>query len=159
MFSFQPRNQSKNHTVLHESYVILLFFIAFRDHKHTFRIVESVGRTVKKCVNFFILFRFLPLICDCNQLYSSIFKYASLFLYQLLLQKKKNLVNGCHLGLFSAIRFFIQQISSRLEITGASIVERRMKPEQSYLDHRLIKVCLIPHDSWLPWKHISMYFR
>ena len=34
-----------------------------------------------------------------------------------------------------------------------------MKAGEQYLDHRLIKGCLIPHDSWLPWKHMSMYSR
>ena len=34
---------------------------------------------------------------------------------------------------------FLQQISSRLEITGACIVERLMKAGERYLDHRLIK--------------------
>ena len=31
-----------------------------------------------------------------------------------------------------------------------------MKAGERYLDHRLIKGYLIPHDSWLPWKHISI---
>ena len=34
-----------------------------------------------------------------------------------------------------------------------------MKPGERYLEYRLIKGCFIPHDSWLPWKHISMYSR
>ena len=34
-----------------------------------------------------------------------------------------------------------------------------MKPKGWYLEYRLIKGCFIPHDSWLPWKHISMYSR
>ena len=41
---------------------------------------------------------------------------------------------------------------SRLDL---SIVERRMKAGERYLNHRLIKGCLILHDSWLPW--IAMY--
>ena len=32
-----------------------------------------------------------------------------------------------------------------------------MKPGEWYLEYRLIKWCFIPHDSWLPWKHFSMY--
>ena len=42
---------------------------------------------------------------------------------------------------------------------GASIMERQMKLGEWYLEYRLIKGCFITHDSWLPWKHISMYSR
>ena len=38
-------------------------------------------------------------------------------------------------------------------------MDRRMEAGEQYFDHRLIKRCLIPHGSWLPWKHISMYSR
>ena len=61
--------------------------------------------------------------------------------------------------LYSSVLLLIQQISSRLEIMGASIVGKQIKPGEWYFKHRLITGCFIAHDSWLPWKHISMYSR
>ena len=38
-------------------------------------------------------------------------------------------------------------------------MEEQMKLEGWYLEYKLIKEWFIPHDIWLPWKHISMYSR
>ena len=64
-------------------------------------------------------------------------------------------------GSLKNLTFASQAISircsrSRLDL---SIVERRMKAGERYLDYRLIKGYLISHDSWLPWKQISIYSR